>query len=173
MGGFSPQKATRCSIARNGLDEAGVPRDVNGRSLITVAVVAVSLGACGGDELVHEAWRFEGEPPRDITVPIAPGGELASALDGPERSVVMMMYEGYRFDALVEQYDAWADDAFTRTEQGIIAEDRAVVVVRWASDDVEVRITECLDILTREFTQACVAISQVPPPATARHQPHR
>lgn len=110
-----------------------------------------------------EPWQFGGGVPEGITVPMPIDGEVVSSLTMPERTVVMAAYPGARLAELVAFYDAQLDGPDTvRSEHTIISETEAVWMVRWRLTDLEVRVSECIDLFTREFSQVCVAIDQHP-----------
>ncbi len=63
--------------------------------------------------------------------------------------------------SVVDFYRAWAAllDA-TETHGSEIAEFQAIWSIRWDAPGVVVRVTQCLDPSTREFTLVCAAIEE-------------
>lgn len=132
---------------------------------VALAVVVASCGSGAADKprIVGEPWQFGGEVPEAITVPMPIDGEVISSLSLPDRTVVMAAYPGSRLAEVVAFYDVELEGPETvRSEHTIIAETEAVWMVRWRLTDFEVRVVECIDVLTRDFTQVCVAIDQHP-----------
>jgi hypothetical protein len=128
-------------------------------------VLVLSLVACGtpAETTVTEQWEFGGEVPPSISVPLPLAGVVVNSLVTPDRSVVMLAYPVRRLAELVRFYDDRLIDPDTaRSEYAVIAETQAVWTVRWITADLEVRVLECIDASTRDFSQACVAVEQRP-----------
>ena len=143
---------------------------ISGRRFAATTIVGLALSfvvaSCGigaDPAAVGEPWEFGGVIPEAITVPLPSDGEVISSLTTAERMVVMVAYPGARLAELVAFYDDRLAGVDTiRSEHTIIAETEAVWMVRWRLTDLEVRVGECIDAFTREFSRVCVAVDQHP-----------
>lgn len=138
-----------------------------GSTAIVGFAFALLLASCGSAEEARttfgEPWQFAGRIPPAITVPVPADGEVVSSLATADRTVVMVAYPGTRLAEVVAFYDDELGTAGTiRSEHTVIAETEAVWMVRWRLAALEVRVVECLDTFTREFSLVCVAIDQHP-----------
>lgn len=139
------------------------PHRVSALLGIGLALLLASCGSGAEDEPrpIGEPWQFGGEVPEGITVPLPTDGEVISSLSMAERTVVMVAFDGFRLAELVAFYDAELSGPDTaRSEHTIVAEEQAVWMVRWRLTGLEVRVVECIDLFTREFSQVCVAIDE-------------
>jgi hypothetical protein len=127
---------------------------------LTLALVLSACTPAAGDtEDLREPWEFGGLVPESITMALPSDGTVVNSLMMTDRTVVMVTYPGDRLSELVAFYDERLAGA-NRSEHTIIAETEAVWMVRWQLSGVEVRVVECIDLFTRQFSQVCVAIDQ-------------
>ena len=106
-----------------------------------------------------------GEVPDGLTVPVADGGKVAGSATSDTNISVSLMYPGDQFDALVADYEAWADGSgleVQKTENTFESDGDEIRNVSWSTDDgrVYVSVADCIDIGSGEFDSACVTISE-------------
>jgi hypothetical protein len=110
-----------------------------------------------------ERWEFGGSVPESLTTPVPEAGVVVSRFEGADQTVVMLRYDGARQGELLDFYDRWAETgefSVEAADEVIIAETQAIWARRWSSSAVEVRLTQCLDPATNDFTQLCVAVTE-------------
>jgi len=144
----------------------GSTRRLNAR---TVAGIALALVSCADGSVtdlrreVGEPWEVGGAVPETITVPLPSDGAVVTSLTTADRTAVMVTYPGARLAELAAFYDEELSVLdMVRSEHTIVAETEAVWMVRWKRTDLEVRVPECINLFTRQFSQVCVAVDQHP-----------
>ena len=104
-----------------------------------------------------------GEVPAGLSVPVVDGGQVTGSASSDTNISVSLMYPGDQFDALVADYQAWADGSgleVQKTESTFESDGDEIRNVSWSTNDgsVFVTVADCIDIDSGEFDSSCVTI---------------
>lgn len=132
-----------------------------GRIALALILVVGACSASAEDVPRHEPWQFGGEVPASLVDDLPDDGEVVVSLEDEFRTVVMVSFTGDRLAELVAYYDdRFQTEAPERSEYSVIAETEAVWTVQWILPGLEVRVLQCIDAFTRQFSRTCVAVDR-------------
>ena len=135
---------------------------------VGVIGVMVVLAACGGSlEGVKlegggpVGWQFaDVAVPKGIAAPIVDGGILLNSHQGQGRAVVTVVFPSAERSRLEAVYDDWAAvHGGVRSGRGFDVGGRVAWQDSWEAGPSEVRMSECLNELSGEFDNLCVALT--------------
>ena len=135
------------------------------RILVTAAIV---LAACGGSaELAKAAgsgptgWAFaDAAVPKGIDLPIVNGGLMLNGYRGSDRVVVTIVYGSTDRARIVATYDDWSTrHNGAKSGRGFDVGARIAWQDSWTVGRSEARMSECLNELSGEFDNLCVALT--------------
>ena len=135
------------------------------RTLVTAAIV---LAACGGaadpGKLAGSGpagWAFaDAAVPKGIDLPIVPGGLVLNSYRGSDRVAVTIVYCSADRARIVARYDDWSSrHNGAKSGRGFDVGARIAWQDSWTTGRSEARMSECLNELSGEFDNLCVALT--------------
>lgn len=108
-------------------------------------------------------WELGGSVPGSLITPLPADGSVVSSYQGADQIIVMLSYDQERESELIGFYERWA--AWSRPEPAItndviVIERAELWTRRWDSPQIQVRLTQCINPLTNQFTLVCVAVTE-------------
>jgi hypothetical protein len=135
------------------------------RILVTASIVLAACGASADPaKLAGSApagWAFaDVAVPKGIDLPIVPGGLVLNSYGGSDRVVVTIVYGSAERARIVAAYDDWSSRRNgAKSGRGFDVGARIAWQDSWTAGRSEARMSECLNELSGEFDNLCVALT--------------